>query len=134
LSHLLSIARGIYSMPPNHGASIVAEVLSNQSLMTAWLQELDQMRERINGLRAQFSALMAKELGSGRFDFVESQRGMFSFLGLTPAQVALLAKRQSIYMLSSSRASIAGLNDDNLHRVCGAIAELCREEEQGLQQ
>lgn len=123
-SHLLAIVRGIYSMPPDHGAALVARVLSDPDLHRDWLVELTSIRERIQNLRSQFSAEMSARLGHGHFDFVHQQVGMFSFLGLTEGQVAQLADQYSIYLLGSSRASIAGLNSGNLAYVCDALHEL----------
>ena len=128
LSHMLAIVRGIYSMPPDHGAALVAEVLTDPQLRSLWTGEVGEMRGRINGLRATFSQSMHARLGVNRFAFVQQQKGMFSFLGLTEAQVLRLRSTYSIYMLNSSRASIAGLNAQNLDYVCDAIAEVVREE------
>ncbi len=123
-SHLMSIARGIYSMPPAHGALLVGEVLGDAQLKSQWLDEVTAMRERIHGLRSDFSREM-KHRGTGdRFDFVSRQRGMFSFLGLTESQVARLQHEFSVYMVGSSRASIAGLNSANMGYVCDAITQV----------
>lgn len=123
-THINCIARGIYSMPPAHGASLVAEVLKDTSLATSWRDELEVMRQRINTLRTEFSQGMADLVGTGRFDFVANQKGLFSFLGINPTQVDRLAREQSIYMLQSSRINIAGLSRDNLARVCAGIAKV----------
>ncbi len=124
LSHFASIARGIYSMPPDHGAAVVASILSNDELRAEWVAELDDMRERIGGLRRAFALRMSLLLGRDHFAFVAHQRGMFSFLNLSEAQVARLASEYGIYMLSSSRTSIAGLNTQNLDYVCEAVASV----------
>jgi aspartate aminotransferase len=124
LSHMLSIIRGIYSMPPDHGAALVAEVLADEQLFAIWVAEVDEMRSRISGLRNQFSQIMLNCTKCDRFDFVKNQKGMFSFLGLTTNQVALLRKEYSIYMLDSSRISIAGLNHSSLEYVCRTIAKI----------
>lgn len=122
MSHMQTIVRGIYSMPPDHGAAVVAEVLTQEALRAQWEVEVAQMRDRINGLRAEFSAGMEERLGEQRFEFVQRQRGMFSFLGLSEQQVLRLRHEYGIYMLNSSRASIAGLNRQNLAYVCDAVA------------
>lgn len=124
VSHMLSIVRGIYSMPPDHGAALVAEVLTDPQLRQRWESEVAEMRDRINGLRDLFSSAMQSRLGSNRFDFVKRQKGMFSFLGLSEAEVLRLRSQYAIYMLSSSRASIAGFNSTNLDYVCDAIAQV----------
>lgn len=124
LSHMQSIVRGIYSMPPDHGAAIVAEILTDPQLRLRWQGEVAEMRGRINGLRETFSNAMQARIGGNRFDFVKRQKGMFSFLGLTEAQVLRLRSEHSIYMLNSSRASIAGFNATNLDYVCDAVAQV----------
>lgn len=129
-SHLAAIARGIWSMPPDHGAAIVARILSDDRLLAAWQQELLAMRDRIAGLRTAFSENMRRLLSDGRFDFVQEQAGMFSCLGIGPAQVQRLAEAYSVYMLDNSRTNIAGLNDENLVYVCRSLADLVADERQ----
>jgi aspartate aminotransferase len=124
VTHMQSIVRGIYSMPPDHGAALVAEVLNDPQLRTLWEAEVAEMRGRINDLRATFSAAMRARLGTNRFDFVQRQKGMFSFLGLSEVEVIRLRAEYSIYMLNSSRASISGFNSANLDYVCDAIAHV----------
>jgi aspartate aminotransferase len=109
-------------MPPNHGAEIVANILSSVELKAEWLQEVDEMRARICGLRVEFVRAMQR-LGAERFNFVAEQKGMFSFLGISAAQVNWLAREKGIYMLSSSRASIAGLTHNNVNYVCTSVVE-----------
>ena len=121
--HLHSIVRGLYSMPPDWGASLVGGVLADEHRRQDWRMELGEMRTRIQGLRGAFSEQMRLLLDSPRFDFVADQCGMFSFLGLGTEQVKFLAQQAGIYMLSSSRASIAGLTERNLEYVCGHIAD-----------
>ncbi len=123
-SHMAAIARGIWSMPPDHGAAIVAHILAETRLMAAWQGELQSMRDGITALRRSFSGNMRQLLSDGRFDFIQEQSGMFSCLGISPAQVHQLAKEYGVYMLDSSRANIAGLNDGNLPYVCQSLAEL----------
>lgn len=121
LSQLLNVIRGIYSMPPNHGGAIVKNILGDEVLSMEWRTELDGMRDRINGVREEFSSKLAARLGHGRFDFVRDQRGMFSFLGIDKAQIDRLREEFSIYMVDSSRINVAGLNSENIDYVCDAI-------------
>ncbi len=123
-SHFLSIARGIYSMPPDHGAAIVARILGDRELSASWQAELEDMRLRICGLRTAFSTKMREVLGSNRFDFVERQKGMFSFLGLSVDEVTALRETFSIYILDSSRVNIAGSNLSSLEVVCDALGSI----------
>lgn len=120
-TQLNSIARGIYSMPPAHGAAIVGTILDDADLAASWAEEVASMRARINGIRA----LLASELaaaGAGDFSFVARERGMFSFLGVTPAQAARLRDEHSVYLLDSSRINVAGVTEDNVGYLAKAVA------------
>ena len=121
-SQLMNVIRGIYSMPPNHGGAIVKTILGDETLTQAWLQELGEMRDRINGMRDAMSSKLAERTGSNRFDFIREQLGMFSFLGIDKEQIATLQKNASIYIVDSSRINVAGVNTSNIDYVCDAIA------------
>ncbi|WP_449286378.1 amino acid aminotransferase [Marinobacter sp. PE14] len=122
-SQLLSVIRSHYSMPPAHGASIVETILGDEHLQSQWQQELNGMCERILHLRHAFADALAPV---GDFDFIARQRGMFSFLGISPEQVGRLQKEHGIYMLDSSRVNVAGLNDRVLPKVAAAIGDVLR--------
>lgn len=119
-SQLLSVVRSHYSMPPAHGASIVETILGDTTLKTQWQEELDGMCKRILHLRHAFADALAP---AGNFSFIARQRGMFSFLGISPEQVEHLRKEHGIYMLDSSRVNIAGLNDRILPQVADALLD-----------
>lgn len=120
-----NVVRALWSMPPDHGAAVVATVLGNAGLKAQWELELAQMRDRINSLRLQLVDGLALA-GAGDFGFIARERGMFSFLGLNPAQVAQLRQQFGIYMVDSSRINIAGISHANCSYVCSAIASVCR--------
>ncbi|ODR87206.1 amino acid aminotransferase [Shewanella xiamenensis] len=123
-SVLLYVVRCLYSMPPAHGAAIVETILGSQELTQEWLDELKVMRDRINGNRA---ILVEKLKANGverDFSFIARQKGMFSFLGVNPEQVARLQKEFSIYMVGSSRISIAGISEDNVDYLAKSIAKV----------
>jgi len=124
LSQLLRIARTTYSMPPDHGAAIVHEVLSNDGLRSAWLTELDGMRGRITGLRRQLVASFARSCPGRDFSFIEAQRGMFSYLDITREQVRALRERHHLYMTEDSRINIAGLRSENLDYFADCVARV----------
>ena len=124
LSQMLNVIRGIYSMPPNHGGAIVKTILNDEQLTAQWRNELAQMRDRINGLRDDFASKLAAQIGENRFDFIREQRGMFSFLGISEAQISRLRDEFSIYMVDSSRINVAGLNSHNIDYVCSAIGDV----------
>ena len=108
-----SIARGIYSMPPAHGALLVEQILSDNYLTSVWAGELNEMRNRILDLRMKL-ALKLSEATNLDFNFITNQKGMFSFLGISKEQINTLKNKHAIYMVDSSRINIAGLNSNNL--------------------
>ncbi|WP_413472397.1 amino acid aminotransferase [Shewanella baltica] len=123
-SVLLYVVRCLYSMPPAHGAAIVETILGSAELTQEWLDELKVMRDRINGNRA---ILVDKLKANGvdrDFSFIARQKGMFSFLGVNPEQVVRLQKEFSIYMVGSSRISIAGISEDNVDYLAQSIAKV----------
>lgn len=121
-SQMANIARELYSMPPGHGASIVGTILSDDDLTRSWQDEVTSMRTRLTRLRALLAERLREATGTDEFDFVEHERGLFSFLGLDPDQVAALAADHSVYVIPSSRMNVAGVTDDNVDRVAGAVA------------
>ena len=124
VSQIKRVIRTNYSSPPTHGAAIVAAVLSTPALRQTWESELGQMRERIREMRRGFVEGL-KHLGVTRdFSFVIKQRGMFSFSGLSSAQVDRLREDFGIYAVSSGRICLAALNKGNLPSVCEAVAKV----------
>jgi aspartate aminotransferase len=127
LTHLIRIARSIYSMPPDHGAAIVLEILDNAPLREEWADELSTMRKRISGLRTELVKKLAKACPERDFSFIAEQRGMFSFLGIDTAQVRTLREQHHVYMTDDSRMNIAGLSADNLDYFAQAVARVLRQ-------
>lgn len=107
-------ARQIYSMPPAHGALIAGAILESEELRNSWEEELTEMRDRINGMRG----LLVQKLNTNsvgvNFDFIERERGMFSFLGIKPEQVKQLREEYGVYMVDSTRINVAGVNSGNV--------------------
>lgn len=124
LSQLKRVIRTNYSNPPTHGAAIVATVLNSPKLRQMWEDELAQMRDRIKSMRQGLNKKLAAAGASQDFSFIESQRGMFSYSGLTADQVAKLQEQDGIYALSTGRICVAALNSKNLDRVAQAIARV----------
>jgi aspartate aminotransferase len=126
LSHLVRIARSIYSMPPDHGAAIVQEILSDPPGRQQWIEELTAMRKRITGLRHELVKQLARACPQRDFGFIAAQRGMFSFLGVETPQVRALREQHHVYMTDDSRINIAGLCADNLEYFAQAVAQVLR--------
>jgi aspartate aminotransferase len=125
-SHLVRIARSIYSMPPDHGAAIVNEILAEPASREQWTAELGAMRKRIKGLRLELVQQLAKACPERDFGFIATQQGMFSFLGVTTPQVHALREKHHVYMTDDSRINIAGVRADNLEYLAKAIAQVLR--------
>ena len=116
--------RANYSNPPAHGGSIVSTILTDPALYSRWLEEVDGMRGRIAGMRQLFVDTLKSSGVTRDFSFIARQKGMFSFTGLTPEQVQRLREEHAIYIVSSGRINIAGLNEQSLPVVCRAIASV----------
>ena len=121
-SQVIGTAREMYSVPPAHGAALVGMILDDAALRSEWDAELTEMRDRINGLRVQLVAKLTAKGVNRDFSFIQHEKGMFSFLGLTPEQVKKLIGDYSIYLVGSSRINVAGINKANLDYLVNAIA------------
>ncbi len=124
LSQLVRVARTIYSMPPDHGAAIVNEILGSEALTASWKSELNAMRTRINTLRRETVEQLAKTCPQRDFRFIARQKGMFSFLGVNVEQVTKLRTQHHVYMTDDSRINIAGLRTDNIPHFARAVAQV----------
>ena len=126
LSQLKRVIRTNYSNPPTHGGAVVAAVLSTPELRKMWEDELAMMRDRIRAMRvALVDQLKAKGVAQD-FSFVAQQRGMFSYTGLTAAQVDRLKNEFGIYAVSTGRICLAALNNKNIGYVADSIAVVTR--------
>lgn len=122
LSQVKRTIRTNYSNPPTHGGAVVAMVLSTPELRATWEAELAQMRDRIKAMRQGLVDGLKAEGLKADFGFVTSQRGMFSYTGLSEKQVDRLRDEFGVYAVATGRICIAALNSGNLSRVCKAIA------------
>lgn len=121
-SHILQIARSIYSMPPDHGAAIAACIFTDGALRESWVSELTAMRGRIQDMRKLLAQQLRTATGGDSFDFIQHQRGMFSLLGVAAPVVQRLRDRHHIYMTNDSRMNLAGIMPHNASYVAEAIA------------
>ncbi|MFC7418284.1 amino acid aminotransferase [Iodobacter arcticus] len=124
LSQLKRVIRTNYSNPPIHGGAVVAAVLANPELRQQWEDELAGMRDRIRAMRTSLVAKLAERGVAQDFSFVAAQRGMFSYTGLTAAQVEVLKDEYGIYAVSTGRICLAALNTKNIDYVADAIAKV----------
>ncbi len=124
-SQVKRIIRTIYSSPSNHGAALVAGVLTSPELRQLWEQELTEMRERIHALR---HGLVDKLVAAGapEFAFINDQAGMFSYSGLSRPQVDRLRDEYGIYAVGTGRICVAALNQGNLEYVAKAVATVAK--------
>jgi aromatic-amino-acid transaminase len=126
LSQLKRVIRTNYSNPPTHGGSVVAAVLGSPELRATWETELGEMRDRIRAMR---NGLVARLQAAGvnrDFSFVNEQRGMFSYSGLTAPQVDRLREEFGIYAVGTGRICVAALNTRNLDVVANAVAHVLK--------
>src|SRR3954468_13898230 len=115
MGNLLALARTMWSMPPDHMASVVRIILDDEDLRADWRAELDSMGARIRQLRARLAAF------DPRLAYIGGQHGMFSMLPLSPDQVLKLRSDHGIYMAGSGRFNVVGLSDDNVDGFAAAV-------------
>lgn len=125
-SQLANIARNLWSTPPDHGAAVVATILADPELKARWADEVEAMRLRIAQLRSGLVEALEPHGLRERFAHIGVQRGMFSYTGLSPEQVTHLRERHSVYMVSSGRANVAGIDATRLASLADAIADACK--------
>ncbi|MBB2929912.1 amino acid aminotransferase [Paraburkholderia silvatlantica] len=126
LSQLKRVIRTNYSNPPTHGGSVVAAVLGSSDLRAMWEAELGEMRNRIRAMRTGLVERLTAAGVDRDFNFINVQRGMFSYSGLTAAQVDRLREEFGIYAVSTGRICVAALNTRNLDVVASAIAQVLK--------
>jgi aromatic-amino-acid transaminase len=126
LSQVKRVVRTNYSNPPTHGGAVVAAVLSSPELRQQWEDELAGMRDRIRAMRTGLVEKLKAKGVAQDFSFVVQQRGMFSYTGLTAAQVELLKTDFGIYAVSTGRICLAALNNKNIDYVADAIATVLK--------
>lgn len=123
-SQIQSVARGIYSMPPSYGGALVDIILSDATLKQEWIDEVDDMRTRMQSLRAMLVTKLAEQGADKDFSFVNQQKGMFSFLCITPEQVQAVREKHSVYFVDSSRVNIAGISQANVDALAKALVSV----------
>ena len=122
LGQLKATVRRNYSSPAIHAAGIVSRVLTDPTLRAAWEADVAAMRERILAMRKRLHGVLAAKLPGRDFGYFLSQRGMFSYTGLSAAQVDRLREEHAVYLVRSGRMCVAGLNSKNVEAVASAMA------------
>jgi aromatic-amino-acid transaminase len=126
LGQLKATVRRIYSSPPLHGAQLVATVLHDAGLARQWETEVAQMRERIKAMRIRLKHVLQTQLPDVSAEYCVTQRGMFSYTGLSADEVDLLRERDAVYLVRSGRICVAGLNEGNIEHVAQSMANVLR--------
>jgi len=123
MSHVKTVIRTNYSNPPAHGGLVATMILNDDQLYQQWLDELGGMRDRIKDMRRALVKGLADCGVPEDFSFIEQQRGMFSFSGLSDDVVQWLRAEKSIFVVGGGRINLAGLTTNNVNHVCESIAE-----------
>ena len=124
LGQLKATVRRNYSSPPRHGGQIVAKVLAETALRAEWLAEVEAMRLRIIEMRQTLADALKAAAPGIDTAYLLQQKGMFSYTGLSVAQVTRLREEFGVYLINSGRVCMAGLNHGNVQQVARAIASV----------
>ncbi|SKC30928.1 amino acid aminotransferase [Photobacterium piscicola] len=117
---ILTLARASYTMPPDHGAALVADILTSSMLTAVWKQELIMMQQRIIGLRQSLVNTLAAK-GCDQFSFIADHKGMFSMTGLSPEKIMRLRDEFAIYAVGDGRINVAGLQEQQIDALATAL-------------
>lgn len=122
-SQIKQIIRSIYSTPPLFGARTALTIFDSESLRKLWVEELTTMRERIRSIRKSLAQGLNAAMGNSKtFSFLQEQKGLFSFCGLTQEQTVLLREQHAIFMPASGRINMAALNSHNIDHVVKSLS------------
>ena len=121
---LAGLNRASISFPPDHAGRIVSTILTDPALRADWEAELAEMRVRVNALRRALAEALRDLTHSDRFGYLADQRGMFSLLGGTDAQIARIREEFGVYIVNGGRINMAGLTESSIPQVARAIASV----------
>ena len=122
LGQLKATVRRNYSSPSIHAGGVVATVLDTPALHESWVADVNAMRTRIKAMRESLHGVLSAKVPGRNFDYFLTQRGMFSYTGLSAAQVDRLREEFAVYLIRSGRMCVAGLNTGNVEATANAIA------------
>ncbi|MCO4889565.1 aspartate/tyrosine/aromatic aminotransferase [Cupriavidus sp. WGtm5] len=126
LGQLTGAVRANYSNPPTHGARVVSKVLTTPELRQLWEQELAEMCGRIARMREAIHHNLRDHVSGEALSRYLTQRGMFTYTGLTADQAERLREEHGVYLLRSGRMCVAGLNERNVGIVAKAIGSVLK--------
>ena len=121
-SQINNYVRTLYSVPPDHGAAVVSMILNDPELHDAWLIEVNEMRDRLQGMRVLLNNALLEKIPEHDFSHLLRANGMFCFLGIKAEHVARLKRDFGIYMVNSSRINVAGITAENVGYLSDSIA------------
>jgi aromatic-amino-acid transaminase len=98
-------------------------VLGDDDLRAQWTREVDEMRTRMDSMRQRLADEIRALSNEADAGFLTTQRGMFSFTGLSEQQVAAMRERDGVYLVGSGRMCVAGLNEANVPKVARSFVE-----------
>jgi aromatic-amino-acid transaminase len=120
MSQLKRVIRTNYSNPPIHGGAWSPPFSPRRNCASMWETELAGMRDRIRAMRTGLVERSRPRGVAQDFSFVAQQRGMFSYTGLSAAQVERMKDEFGIYAVSTGRICLAALNTKNVDYVAKA--------------
>jgi aromatic-amino-acid transaminase len=82
------------------------------------------MRNRIKAMRVALVARLKAAGVSQDLSFITTQRGMFSYSGLSKPQMERLRSEFGVYGVDSGRICVAALNEKNIGYVADAMAKV----------
>lgn len=126
-SQLKKIIRANYSNPPSHGARVAAHIMTTPVLFAEWEEEVRLMSRRLSAMRQQLYQTLIDNHTPGDWSHIQTQIGMFSYLGLTPDQVRILTEQHHLYLTSDARVSVAGLSERTVSYLADAIKHVIEE-------
>ena len=121
-SQASNVVRTLYSVPPDHGAAVVATILNDESLTADWKRELAGMRDRLRAMRKLLHDTLAVSAPGADFGHLVRASGMFCFLGISPDKVRRLKEDHGVYLVDSSRINVAGITEANVEHLARSIA------------
>ncbi|WVF66079.1 hypothetical protein IAT40_000818 [Kwoniella sp. CBS 6097] len=119
------ISRKEISTPVRYGATIASTIITTPDLFEQWKKDLVTMSSRIKVMREKVLQGLKARGTPGDWSHVVTQVGMFSYTGLTEAQVMRL-REKNIYLSETGRISVSGLNDGNIEYFCDCVNEIVR--------